>query len=119
MMLGAVLIATWIAPFIGIIFWASMKAPVKSEADPSFLVKFRFLFFRFRPTLWWWGCAVYARQTFLAFAASVHPDDPYAQILYVVFVVIVYMTTASRYWPWKSDEINFGEVFALTFYGIL
>jgi hypothetical protein len=53
------------------------------------------------------------RQLFLAFSASVQPDDPHAQTIFIVAVLMSYFGAACYYWPWKSREINLCEIFSM------
>merc|ERR1719162_600656 len=109
-MLSLLLIATFIAPFLAMTFWANWTAPSKSvNMKMSHLVRWRFLFYRFRPSMWWWGSVIAIRQLLLAFTPMVQPDDPYAQIMYTSSVLLIYIAAASFTWPWKSHELSLIE----------
>jgi len=114
--LAMLLLLTFVIPFLGLTFWANWNAPARSVTEGSLgnhCVRYRFLFYRFRPDGWWWGSVVALRQLLLAFSAMVRPDDPYAQVMYVVTVLLVYITFASYFWAWKSHELNIIEVLGL------
>jgi len=111
---AVLLCLTFVVPFLGLTFWANWQAPLMSLSSEDatvsvHLVRFRFLFYRFRPCTWWWGSVVAIRQLLLAFASMVSPDDAYAQILYVMIVLVVYVAFCCRAWPWKNDELNIAE----------
>merc|ERR1719396_110431 len=80
------------------------------SSTSCFLVRYRFVFYRFRPTVWWWGSVIIARQLLLAFSLLVFPDDPYAQIVYIVTVLVLYISAAACAWPWKCSELNIVEI---------
>jgi len=107
--LSVILLITFVVPFIGLQVWANFHI-VKVRANPQLsalhLARFRFLIYRFRPDRWWWGTVFTIRQTFLAFAPVLQPDDPHAQTVYLTAVLTVYAVHICYFWPWKSDELN-------------
>ena len=107
--LSVILLITFVAPFIGVQIWASVYA-IKIRANPNLsklhMTLFRFLIYRFRPDVWWWGTVFTIRQTLLAFAPMLQPDDPHTQSVFIIAVLTVYTTLACFFWPWKSDELN-------------
>eukprot|EP00747_Dinoflagellata_sp_TGD_P047274 gnl/TRDRNA2_/TRDRNA2_144915_c1_seq1.p1 gnl/TRDRNA2_/TRDRNA2_144915_c1~~gnl/TRDRNA2_/TRDRNA2_144915_c1_seq1.p1 ORF type:complete len:387 (+),score=26.83 gnl/TRDRNA2_/TRDRNA2_144915_c1_seq1:2-1162(+) len=107
--LAVVLIITFVAPFIACCFWGNYVA---RQASMSFLgprrhfTRFRFLLYRFRPDVWWWGCPFLARQLLLIFSPMVSSDDPHGQIIYIVFTLAAYNVALGIFWPEKSHGLN-------------
>jgi len=104
-MVGAaiVLALTILAPFVALNLFGALFGP---KWGSSRLVMFRFLFYRFRPDVWWWGIIFLMRQVLLAFTPAVMPDDPYAQIILVSVILAVYLGGSAAWWPWKSNELS-------------
>lgn len=75
------------------------------------MMRYRFLLFRFRPDMWWWGNVFLARQLALVFAPSVPSETPHGQIVYVVGILISYGLAQAHYWPWKAPEFNCLDLF--------
>jgi ABC-type branched-subunit amino acid transport system substrate-binding protein len=102
----------FLAPYAALCVWANVRAPVianqaSTQAAPNgFLVRFRFLMYRFRPDTWWWGNIYLLRQTLLAYASSMPADDPHGQIIFTICILSIYMLFLSRYWPWKNHSLN-------------
>jgi len=101
-----------VVPFIALNVWATYKAysasrgAGKLEDQALHLAYFRYLFFRFRPDVFWWGAPLSLRQLLLAFAPAVAPDDVGAQSIYVVAILLIYLAALCFFWPWKSHELN-------------
>jgi len=102
---SVILLLTLVLPFVVVSFWASWLAP-QVAADSPHYVRFRYLMYRFRPDVWWWGLAFLMRQLLLGFAPMITPDDPGSQILYVVTILLIYITFQCFYCPWKTQELN-------------
>lgn len=110
--MAVILFVTVVIPFIVICFWATYTA-VKvsnSRSNASHIVRFRFLLYRYRPDVWWWEAVYGVRQLLLAVAPAVSPDNFYAQMIYIVFVLGLYLAVVSAYLPWKCRELNMQEL---------
>mmetsp|Transcript_151963 Transcript_151963/g.487788 ORF Transcript_151963/g.487788 Transcript_151963/m.487788 type:complete len:256 (-) Transcript_151963:214-981(-) len=86
-------------------YFAKSKTESAKTAT-AFLTRMRFLVYRFRPDVWWWGSVFNVRQLLLAFAPMVQPDDPNTQLIFVSIVLQVYLALVCIFWPWKTHEIN-------------
>jgi len=110
--MALVVLLVVVLPFVTLNIWATVKAFQSSGSSGNMgvqerhLVCFRYLFFRFRPDVFWWGAPLNVRQLLLAFAPAVAPDDPSAQAVYVVAILLTYLAATCFYWPWKSHELN-------------
>eukprot|EP00928_Gymnodinium_smaydae_P039848 TRINITY_DN27132_c0_g2_i1.p1 TRINITY_DN27132_c0_g2~~TRINITY_DN27132_c0_g2_i1.p1 ORF type:complete len:1200 (-),score=148.82 TRINITY_DN27132_c0_g2_i1:168-3422(-) len=85
--------------------WTAVGAASSAATRDRFLKTYRFLFYRFRPEVWWWGSVVYIRQLLLAISPMVAPDDPGFQVVFCIVILSIYLGILS-YWPWKTNELN-------------
>jgi len=107
--LSVILLITFVVPFVGVQVWASvhaMRVRANPERSKRHTTRFRFLMYRYRPDVWWWGTIFTIRQTLLAFAPMLAPDDPHTQSVFIIAVLTIYTTNVCFFWPWKSDELN-------------
>jgi hypothetical protein len=77
-----------------------------AEGNALFLQSFRFVFFRFRVDVWYWGAALIIRGLILASIPPLCPDIPHLQMLLIVFVMLVPLVLQVRKWPWKAPLLN-------------
>jgi hypothetical protein len=122
LVLGILLLGLIVAPYFALNLFATVRAPswdpVSSaknalETAPSGMLRFRYLFYRFRPDVWWWGNLVNTRQLMLAFAPMIEPDDPGVQVIYVLGILSAYLILVSLFKPWKAFELNAMEIISL------
>mmetsp|Transcript_25054 Transcript_25054/g.83597 ORF Transcript_25054/g.83597 Transcript_25054/m.83597 type:complete len:1172 (-) Transcript_25054:119-3634(-) len=73
--------------------------------------RYRFLLFRFRADVWWWGNLFMLRQLLLAFAPSLPATTPHGQSIYVIIVLCFYGFAQAHYWPWKAPEFNLLDLY--------
>jgi len=107
--MSVVLLVTFVVPFIGVQVWANYYAlRIRANLVQSKLhtTRVRFLMYRFRPDVWWWGIVLTIRQLLLGFAQMLKPDDPHAQCVFIITVLTIYIMGACFFWPWKTDELN-------------
>lgn len=83
-----------------------MTMHVRTVLGDNHLVRFRFLFYRFRPAALWWGSVLLLRQSLLALAPSIPASYPHLQVGCASGVLIVYGVSASAILPWKSSILN-------------
>jgi hypothetical protein len=108
--LAMVLLMVIVIPFAALNAWITLKVRAWSSAeggDLAALIRFRYLFFRFRPDVWWWGNVYNVRQLLLAFSPMVQPDDPASQVIFITVVLVFYLGIVCAWMPWKAREINF------------
>lgn len=107
--MAVLLLMMVVLPVFSVSVWATYRAYTgskNSKKQSLHVVWFRFLFYRFRPDVWWWGVVFSTRQLLLAFASAVSPDDPSVQVVYVMTIFVVYLSLVCSFWPWKSHEMN-------------
>jgi hypothetical protein len=107
--LSIVLLLLVVLPTLVLHIWATIKAnssTLRAGAGANLLVRCRFVFYRFRPDVWWWGNVYMIRQLLLAMGPIVQPDDPNFQVVFVVATLSFYVAALCFYWPWKTQELN-------------
>ncbi|CAD7941262.1 unnamed protein product [Amoebophrya sp. A120] len=81
-------------------------APERSMTDPKFLMKTKFLFFRFRPERYYWSLVLSTRSLLTVLSIVVGPDLPSAQITWMFLLLLTALVLQMRCWPWKDDTLN-------------
>lgn len=107
--LSVFLMLSLIAPFLVANIVATIKAPAASRkwgGESRVIICFRFLLYRFRPDVWWWGNVFSARQLLIAFTPTIAANDANVQMMLVASTLIVYMILMGVFWPWKTSELN-------------
>jgi len=113
-----------LAPFVAVNIWgthaAGRRAQQKYDArttrarlahGDSMHIRFRFLLYRFRPQVWWWGNFLMLRQSLLAFAPAIPSSEPHLQVLFASGVLVCYGVRAAHEKPWKSGILNGVDIF--------
>jgi len=107
-----------VLPFCAIAAWGSYSVYVGSQtqgATAPQLTMYRFLIYRFRPGVWWWGNVFNVRQFLLGLTPLVAPDDAASQLAYFLFVAVVYLVLTLAVMPWRTLEINFFDALTTGF----
>jgi len=100
--LSSMLLATLVLPFAVASLCGTCQAHRVSDVQK--LARFRFLLYRFRPDVWWWGNIFILRQALLAFCPMTRPDDPEFQFIFVAMILEVYSCVLFAYFPWRTIE---------------
>ena len=64
---------------------------------------------RWRPAVWYYGVAMMTRNLLVAFGGIVS-TEPRAQLVYIVCVVLAYLTFTAVMQPWRSPVLNHFDV---------
>ena len=72
----------------------------------SFVIRTRFLFFRFRPGLQWWMLGFLARSVLITLLPVVFAGRPALQIISVGLVLAIWMYLQQQTWPWGRGVMN-------------
>lgn len=109
--LSVLLFLAVVIPFLGCMLWASCRPTLarshqKADSAAHHVETFRFTLYRLRPQVPWWGCVFLVRQTLLAFAPMVEPDDPSSEVVYIIVILLVYTGAMGFYAPWCTMEHN-------------
>eukprot|EP00405_Crypthecodinium_cohnii_P038895 CAMPEP_0206542746 /NCGR_PEP_ID=MMETSP0325_2-20121206/10371_1 /ASSEMBLY_ACC=CAM_ASM_000347 /TAXON_ID=2866 /ORGANISM="Crypthecodinium cohnii, Strain Seligo" /LENGTH=297 /DNA_ID=CAMNT_0054040893 /DNA_START=284 /DNA_END=1178 /DNA_ORIENTATION=- len=99
----------FVFPFLTGSVFAVVQAP-RTKDPGGHYQRWRFLLYRFRPDVWWWGIVFLLRQLFLAFSTCVPADSPHWQVTYVAIVTVVYLIFVACKWPWKNGILNMMDV---------
>uniref|UniRef100_A0A7S4GMR7 TRP C-terminal domain-containing protein n=1 Tax=Oxyrrhis marina TaxID=2969 RepID=A0A7S4GMR7_OXYMA len=93
--------------FLALLTWLVTVAPTKaSKGDMQFLQSCRFLLFRFRVDVWWYGMVVVLRGPLLSLPAVAFTDSARAQLLSLTVVLAVSLAIQLAVWPWKTPAVN-------------
>jgi hypothetical protein len=93
--------------FLGMVVFATCKAPAKAaQGNVIFLQRFRFVFFRFRVDVWYWGATLLIRGLILASIPPLVPDSAHLQMILIVGALLVPLVLQVRKWPWKAPLLN-------------
>lgn len=105
-LIGILLLAGMII-FYAMAIWATVVAPRKAASgNVWFLAATRFLLFRFRTDIWWFGTFMLPRGLMLSLSIVMAGDSPYVQMLLIVSVMLTYMVVQLVSWPWKLPALN-------------
>lgn len=116
MVIGAVL---YVFGFYTYCMWAAIVAPTH-WMDVGFRERFKFMFTRWRPDVWYWGQTVMTRNLLVAFAGLVSTQSR-DQLSVVVVTVIVFYALTARQQPWRAPQLNDFDVatsFVLSIIGL-
>uniref|UniRef100_A0A7S4S4N4 Leucine-binding protein domain-containing protein n=1 Tax=Alexandrium monilatum TaxID=311494 RepID=A0A7S4S4N4_9DINO len=103
------LLVLLVIPFIAVAAWGSYSVYVSTQTrgiDAPQMTMYRFLVYRFRPSVWWWANVFNVRQLLLGLTPMVTPDDTANQLVYMLFVVLAYLAVMTAFLPWRTLEIN-------------
>ncbi len=102
---GIILGLFYVIPFLALCIRATVQAP-KSVDPVGHYQRWRFLLFRFRADVWWWGIVFLFRQLALAFSCCIPADSPQWQITYIAMVTTFYLIGLCWKQPWKNKTLN-------------
>jgi len=90
--------------FIGII----LIAP-KRFHETSFQMRWKFLFIKYRPDVYWWSVLFLFKCIFINIG-FIFLLDAVAQLYWMFFAILVYLTVTVMYLPWRHPEANALEI---------
>lgn len=94
-------------PFVVVSLRATMFFTTNMDANSvQFLRSFRFLFFRLRSTRYYFGVMLLARSLLLTLVPIVIRNDPAAQIMALVAILLTFVCLHSFFQPWKNALAN-------------
>lgn len=88
--------------FLSACFYAAAKAPGWSAKLPAI----RFLIFRFRPQVWWFGLVLLVRGGVLPLCGVVTPDMPRFSLAMMGSILLTYLGVQTWLQPWKAPILN-------------
>lgn len=95
-------------PFVTVVVYATVMYPrfVCSFAGNWQLLAFRFLFFRFRPSSFYYGAFVMTRSLLLCLVPVVIQDNPATQMMVMSVVILAGLVLQALTRPWKNRLTN-------------
>jgi len=85
---------------LAVIIHILISAP-RRFADEVFQMRWKFLFIKFRADIWWWAIVVLAKNLLLNFATIIG-DSGFAQIFWLIIVMLFYLCACFVFAPWRS-----------------
>merc|ERR1712187_831086 len=98
--------------FGGLFTKVIIEAPLtKHFADKNYQMRWKFLFIKFRPTVWWWALMFLAKSVFmnLGFVIFAHGVG---QLFWSMSVTIFYTIAVIIFMPYRSMVANYVELIA-------
>ena len=104
---GSLLLAIGVIGFWVVCLYAAISIPRWScIGDTKLVQSARFLVFRFRLDVWWYGVPLLLRGPLLALCVVLWPNTPAFQVLSAGIILLIYVSVEMRAWPWKSPLLN-------------
>jgi len=83
-------------------------APAASQEDKEFLVRYKFMFSRYRDDCYYFNaCFLTFNLLFAATPAIMPADEPVVASMAMLILCLVNLVLQIRLWPWKIMEINY------------
>mmetsp|Transcript_75385 Transcript_75385/g.157101 ORF Transcript_75385/g.157101 Transcript_75385/m.157101 type:complete len:1790 (+) Transcript_75385:72-5441(+) len=105
-------------PFIALAAYATIKyksAVADSSTAQKHLQRFRFLFDRYRPEAYYYGCIALGRSCMICLLPIVVRDAPAAQIEIITMIFMVVLISQLQLMPWRSRVANVVDAGVSTF----
>ncbi|KAF4733227.1 hypothetical protein FOZ62_031755, partial [Perkinsus olseni] len=107
---GIACFAVFVVGFVCLVFWATLWVGGLCETDPSYMKRFRFLFYRFRQDRYYWPTIIVTRNLALSLVPFIKVDDIHLKILLFDMVISAALVMQFKFWPWRSHLLNWSEV---------
>lgn len=107
--ISIVAVVLYICGFGGVFVWAVLVAP-KRFADEAFQKRWKFLFMKFRPNVWWWALPFCAKGVVMNVGLTFIRSG-IAQIYWVMLVVSVYCLSVVLFMPWRHRLCSAMDVY--------
>jgi len=109
---GAFLL-TLVTMFLALILFIAWRAPmmsIRSETNDFFTESTQFLFQRFRPDRWYWGCVQLVRSFLLSLIPVIVQDDGALQLIMFTIIYVLSLLLHARLWPWRIPLLNVADL---------
>ena len=90
--------------FLAACFYAAWQAPVWSGMAKQGAI--RFLIFRFRPDVWWYGITLLTRGPLLSLPVVFAPNYPVIQLVCLLAIMLASFFAQLWFLPWKAPILN-------------
>eukprot|EP00971_Amphidinium_carterae_P336726 6473240-Amphidinium_carterae.1 len=114
---GVCVIIFYCAPFAAMCILATFNVR-RSQTTAQrrwWLTTFRFLFYKFRPEVYYWGVCILGRNAFFALAPSLAPEIPKIGVFILTFVTSGSIAHTALVHPWKSYWMTIVDVAILAY----
>jgi hypothetical protein len=91
---------------LGAVVFVTLSAPRLSAADPMYLLKFKFLFFRFRSDRYYFNTLFLIRNFLIGLTPAIMANDQVVQTGFMLVVVLVALSIQMYLWPWREWMLN-------------
>jgi len=91
---------------LGMVLYLTLRAPVKCNVDGLYLMKYKFLFFRFRSDRYYFNSIFLLRNFLVGFVTAVNPGDGLMQASLMMIVCVVALSLQMNLWPWREWSLN-------------
>lgn len=110
-MLGIAIAAIiiYLCGFGGVFTWAILVGPSRF-ADVRFQRRWKFLFIKYRPDVWWWTIA-FCSKGVLMNLGFVFLDKGISQLNWIMGIAGLYLCLSILYMPWRHRGANIVEVY--------
>ncbi|CAK0840290.1 unnamed protein product [Prorocentrum cordatum] len=101
-------------PFLSFVLYGTLKYPnyaVTVGADTNFFgfASFRFLFFRFKPSRYYYGLIMLVRNLLLCLVPVIIESDVAAQVICTSVLILATMVLQVELAPWKLAAANYAD----------
>ncbi|CAK0804184.1 unnamed protein product, partial [Prorocentrum cordatum] len=101
-------------PFLSFVLYGTLMYPkyaVSVGADTHFFgfASFRFLFFRFKPSRYYYGLIMLVRNLLLCLVPVIIESDVAAQVIFTSILILATMVVQVELAPWKVAAANYAD----------
>mmetsp|Transcript_75267 Transcript_75267/g.130335 ORF Transcript_75267/g.130335 Transcript_75267/m.130335 type:complete len:1260 (-) Transcript_75267:81-3860(-) len=79
----------YVLGFMALMSWVVVQAPLKIT-NSSFALRYKFVFFKYSPTMWWFCLPMMFRSMLISLVTVVSPNDGYMQFLLMLFILVIF-----------------------------
>jgi len=108
--LGYLAVAVWMIGMLALAVYVSIRAPAMYRNSPSFRVRFRFLFSRWRPDKWYFGAVYMLRDALVLLVAVMAPKDSVVELSLMLIFLALPMVAVALHWPWRDNRTNYVDM---------
>jgi len=99
------------------ISWACVRAPRRFH-ELVFRQRWKFLFVKFRPSLWWWSLSLFMKSLLLSLT-TVFFQDSAGQFIWLGIIAVLYTSVSALMLPWRSIVVSGADSWHHCFLSVL
>jgi len=104
---------------LGSVAYLTLSAPAMSAADDKFLLKYKFLFFRFRSDRYYFNGIFLLRNFAIGVVPALSPNDVAVQTTLMLLITTTALCVQMSLWPWREWMLNWCDAVVLSTMGII